>query len=702
VLGQLNTIGGYEELESHAILPIQGLSVALTEELAVFAEPTSPGMRLTLVRVVPSRLQVLDSVFTYASMVQSGSTNIWSPSLGTHFVKLSSSRVAVVTTRHDIEIYDVVGDKLVFRGYRYLLEDGIGDAFVDDAQGQGNLLWVMTPMKLTGYEVGPEGAVSPRAQLSVADSSKAFAMAEDTKTLYVGGQGGVFRIDVTDPLHPVTDAVPVVPKVNSRRAYHLEARDGYLVLQEEVFFGTPGDVRVFRIANWKEVASFPSSSTLEPLFTAPTGAAFVDGGLLIQRIRYDEASKPKELVAELYALDDNGAVLKDEWRYRDLKAVDNGDQWQPLSPVAAGRLAIVGPTRRILWTDGGKISELKGSLQGTLDRVLPAGAGKLLAYGSESTHLIDVSNPSLPTVVAGGLLSPSDSSLIRIGLSRDGDALPVLLNVTPASINTLDGRWRLGSGRVTQFDSSDTVGSKAVGSFVIPGGTTQTVADGLLFQLRDANDGGWVLKTFALPRSAQQGIVLSPIDTQSLVGTGSLTSGGTMAVDMAARGLVLASSDVVQSTTVVDWFTWADGRWSLVGNVHVPITSNCKLTLRGNVAVIAGGSSTGDIVSRLENVAGEVRVQRTRELPYSGPVAFAGRILGLDGTRAYVAMKESDTTMNSYKIAVHGLALDTLETLDRYPLPEIPGSMTVVDDRLVFGARTSLTIANPGCELSQP
>jgi hypothetical protein len=58
--------------------------------------------------------------------------------------------------------------------------------------------------------------------------------------------------------------------------------------------------------------------------------------------------------------------------------------------------------------------------------------------------------------------------------------------------------------------------------------------------------------------------------------------------------------------------------------------------------------------------------------------------------------------MNGTKVAVHALALDTLETVARYELPEIPGSMIAVDDHLVFGARTSLTIASPGCVASHP
>ena len=702
VLGELSTIGGYEELESHAILPIQGLSVALTENLAVFAEPRAPGMRLALVRVGPSNLQVLDSVFTYASLVQSNNMGLWSPSSGTHFVRLSSTRIAVITTRHDIEIYDAVGDKLVFRAYRYLLEDAIGDAFVFDAKGRGDSLWVMTPMQLTGYGVDPDGVISTRTQFSVMDSAARFAIGDDANSLYVGGQGGIYRIDVSDPLHPVTATSPAIPGVTSRRTYHLAVRNGYLLLHEEVVFGTPGDVRVFRVADWKEVATIPSSSLLEPSFTAPTGATFVNDGLLMQRIHYDGDGKPSELTAELYSLDDTGAVLTDQWKYRDLAALGNTDQWQPLAPVAAGRLAIIGPTRRLLWTAGGKISELKGSQQGSLDQVLPGSAGRVFAYGSESTHLIDISNPRVPAVIAGGLLAPGESSLIRIAVPRNETDSPSLLNATPASLGTLDGRWRLGNGRVTQFESSDTIAPRVAGYFSLPGGTFQTVSQGLVFQLTGESDGTWLLKTFDLPRSGQQGALLSPIETQTLVGRASATPNARIAADASAHALVIASADMAKSTTVVDWFTRNDGHWVLAGSVQVPARDDCQVAVRGDIAVVVGRGGTGDSVSLVEVASGTVQVRRTRELPSLDGLTFAGAVLGLDGARVFVAMRETDAPMNSYHIVVHSLDLATLETVDRYQLPEIPGSMTVADDHLVFGARTSLTIANPGCSATQP
>lgn len=701
VLGSLDTFGGFEELDTNGSMPSQGLATMLTESLAVFAEPRDPGTLLHLVEIESTDVKLLDSVLTYGTIRYVSGLNHWSPYLATHLVALSGSRVALVASGHDIEIYDVVDSRLVLQAYRYLSQDSV--SIVGDAAGLGNRLWLLGTSQLHGFDIASNGTITPLGEaFSPLTTQDQIALSEDKATLYAGGQGGIVRIDVTDPLSPLIDTSPVIARVTERRPYQLEAVGKYLLLQEEVFLGTPGDVRLFRTSDWQEVARFPSSSVTDSAYTAPTGATFVDGGLLLQRIQNANA-RPSKLVAELYTLDDQGVHLKDQFVYRDLAAIDNRLLWQPLPPVARGTTVIVGPTRRVLTTRGGVIKELKGLAQGSPMRVISAGPGQVLAFSSESTHYVDISDPHAPRIRAGGLLGQDATNLIRMSLPNTSRDEVSLLDVE-SRFWDLHSRWQRSGGKVSQFTLKGDSAPEAVGNFTLPGGDAHAASGDLLLRVTAVENGTWQLDTFELPRVPRQGETLLPSETQTLAAsTGAVT--GTMVkvfADVASQNLILITKPL-SGPTILDWFTRDSGAWKMTGTVAYPEGVRRDVTLRGNTAVVAGPESDfggeGERIDVVRREAGQIHVHAMRELAPSDLLTDA-QLLDIDGDKVYVTMSERSADNSVSKVVISALSLDTLDTVATYDTPQFPSSMTVVDGHLVFGAKTHLLVADPECDFS--
>ena len=691
LLGELRSFGSYDE-ESSRLVPFQGLSLALSEHSLVFAEQHESGLTLNLVTADQGKLSLADRSFSYGRL-SSADTGLWSDAPDVLLLALSDTRFALVSSKFAIEVYDVDADRLVFLDYLYLPTD----TALTRGVGRGGRLWLASSGTLYGYDIAAsDGAVTPLATVKFPGAIDAVALSEDMHTLYVGSQRGVTVVDVSDPLAPVVGSAPVITEQREHRPYKLEARGGYLLLQDEILYGSAGDFRIFRSSDFGLVASFEATSLLEADYSAPTGGTLLGDQLLLQRIRFVD-SKPAGLSAELYSLGDAGATLEDSWTYRDLARMGNRRDWQPPPPVSAGRVAILGPTRRVVFAEHNELSEWRGIAQGELDRVLPGAPGHALILGSESSHALDLTDPTQPRFESGGLLEPGATSLRKVSLPTDHSAWPTSLNVNESFSGNPGADVEF-----TQFTSDGSHPLAPSSSFRAPLGNQQVVSNGLLFTLDAGADEALTLRTFALPRTkANPSRTLTALSSVVLPGVAASSARSfQIAVDAQAHHLAVYLSGDAPS---LQWFSRTGREWAFAGSVPLPNGSDPSLLVRGRRALvvtpilgIGGEGSQIDLVG-LDD-AGHLTVQASRHL--LSEEAYAQRAPGFDGEQAYVSSLVADPTYGVPAPQVQALALNDLHTLATYAVSRLPSSMATVNSVLVFGARDAVFTVTPACGTS--
>lgn len=668
----------------------QGLSAVLSDTRVVFAEPLADGLAIRLVGVFGDELRLLSEV-TSQSLLQTNLAGlIGDEMLQTQLVPLTDSRFALFAAGVRLELFDVVADQIVPSSSLKLQSDPRLDGVV----GFGDLLYACND-RLETFDVS--AGVTPKriAALDIPYFCTDVALSSDRTQLYVATTRNVRVLSLQDPRKPVL----LDDTIRAGHYYtNVAASQGHLALLEDVFLQVTGDAMVLDAASAKELRVFPSVDGT----SIPLSIGFVNGSLQLVSQRF--SGQQREIVAESYDLGVNGPQKLAERSLRAYTAMENdGLQGFDATTRAGSALSVVFPTRQVLRSTQGALSELRGSQQGNLSRVVSAGPGQVAAYGSSSTHLIDISNPLQPHISSGGLTT-SPTGALWLQLSHSSSA-PQLLNVpTPYDPVPI----KAGSATVAQFSQDAAVSANGapqlVGTFQIASGRAQrSVASGLLFEL-SLDPSNPTLRTTDLPRAPTTGKLVAPFESQQL--TLPQTLSRAFAVDATARALVLAHVDKADPTHVnLDWLERAasTASWHATATLSLPAVASgsafvASVFVQQDVAIVVSGDDRR--VDIVERTAGGLSARAFRD--FQAEMATSpfvdrtiGNVLGVDGDTLYLRTVVREDAWQRARVLA--LRLSDLTTLAEYSLPQHPTSMTTDDGYLIFGMPSHVTVASPAC-----
>jgi hypothetical protein len=678
----------------------RGLSLALNEELLVFTERGprrgyGVGLELVLVRKVGGELEIVDRVPTSFSYVKDVSAGFFPTHFGTHLVGLNDQRFALVgqgdESSTDLEIYDVDLSGLSLTAERDFLFDGVGS--VRDAEGHDDRLWLLdNSSNIIAYDIEPDGETTWLARFSTIASASAFAASEDNQVLYVGSQHGTFRVDVSDLANPIIDESPVVPEGKQQRPFQVTLQGELLFIQSEGLF-TINDARLYGGPDWELLRSFPSTTAVD----SPLGGAFTKDGLLLQRLLYED-SEPSELRAELYSLDGGEVTLSDSFTYADLRALEieeTDTTLVPYSPTAQGSLAILGPSRRVVSTEGGLITELRGALRGGFDSVHAADASSVLAFGRESGHRVAF-EPTGPSLVAGGLFPPGTSAPHRLVFSEleSSESLPVPWLIGPL-------HQRQSRGRLAWLEAAAQEAPEPNGFFelpdAVPGYVWQASTERLLFRLeRSLEDSSGTLRVYALPATPGALSAVEALEPLLLPAEGNAYLSG-FAVEPRGGAFVIARADTSAEQILLAWYE-RDGDGyepssSFTLSSHEGLD---ELLVRGEKLVLLHDNKQQLTLLRHDESGFHEVTTRKLETKSGGSFSFR-TLLGVEGDRLYLTNGQEDDVEPGILPVVDAFSLTDLTGVASYVAPQEMTSFTANGEILIFAGPSALMTASAQC-----
>lgn len=669
-----------------------GLSLALDEDMLVFSEPGGTGkVDLVLVEADDSGLHRLDAVPTEFGVIQSAG-GIWPNVLGSHLVRLSASRFALVSATSGIAIYDVADGALTLAAERDVrVEDGLDAGLFWDVKSQGTRLWILAaPFGLHAYEIAPDGSPSWLTEVDVPNLTSAFAVSVDGQTVYAGGQRGTFRIDVSDLTQPVVEDPPVLAPETESRPRQMTLHEDYLFIQSDKAWGAIGEARLYRVPSLDVVMEFPSTLEVD----SPLGAAFTEDGLLLQRLLY-ENYEPSTLQAELYDLSAGTPDLVGSMLYADLAALEDHRPYRGFPPTAHGSLAVLNPLRRVVSTHDETLTEVNGALQGTFNELRTLEDGSILAASPLSSHRVALHDGE-PQLVAGGMFQPGTSSLYRLAFPDLGGAsprAPFLLGPTGA---------RESSGRLSWLETAPDQPARPGGSFELPGPSSagnayQLASEGLLFRMEQLEDAAPTVRVFSLPRAAED---LTTMESLPPFEVSAIQYSNTFAVAKNARSFVLEGEATETDHRAIHWYQWTGERFELAAS-HIEsfpgANTPAHAILHGNSLVTL---SSDDVSLHLfQRDDSTLNLAATRDLESEqDPTVQYYEFLGIEGERLYVSAMIGRGTKAQYGVDV--LSTEDLSFIARYPTRQRVTSFAHSGEHLVMGSQNTLFAATPQCEMA--
>jgi hypothetical protein len=677
-----------------------GLSLALSDELLVFTERAEKrgygvGLELVLVRNVGGTLEPVSRVPTSFAFVPDVSRGFWPNHHGLHLVRLNAHRFALLgrgddgLSRTSLEIYDVDNAGISLVAERDLGGDGV--SVVWDAEGHEDRLWLLSSQNMSAYDIAADGVVTWRARFST--DASAFAASEDHQLLYVGGQRGTFRVDVSDLSNPVVDAAPVIAESKEQRPYQVTLHQNRLLVQSEGLF-TIGDARLYSVPDMTLLRRFPSTTAVD----SPLGAAFTKDGLLLQRLGYED-TEPSELRAELYSLGSGDVTLSDTFTYADLSALELEDAdttLVPFWPSAEGSLAVLGPSRRVVSTSAGKIAALTGPLQGGFDSVRPAGPGSVVALGRESAHRISL-DPKGPSVVDGGPLVPGTGAPLRL-LFLEPEASPSSTSSLPLFLNP--GGQAESSGRLAWLSAAEAKAPQARGFIDLRSAVRsyawQVATERLLFRLEPSlKDSSGLVRVYALPASAaaRSFEALEPV---VLPADGNSYFSG-LAVEPTGGAFVIARAVDGSTQVQLKRYQREGDTYRLTTQFTFPCQSVLDdLLIHGQTLALLYDEKQ-QLLLLNHDASGFHEVASKRLETKGGGTITSRALLGAEGGRLYLSNGYDDEVKPGILTTVDVLSLTDLSYLARYVTPQEMTSFTANAETLVFAGPSALVTATAQC-----
>lgn len=679
----------------------RGLALSLSDELLVFTERGERrgygvGLELVLVRSVAGKLEPLARVPTSFSNIENLASGVFPSHYGLHLVRMNEHRFALVgrdrgsASGAELEIFDADASGLSLVGERQLFGDGITTVW--DAEGHGDRLWLLSPTgPMSAYEIAADGAVTRLAGFPTFASASAFAASEDHRLLYVGTQGGTFRVDVSDLAHPVADPSPVIPEDSESQPYQMTLQGDVLFIQSEGLWATIRDARLYGGPNLALMRRFPST----PAVDSPLGAAFTQDGLLLQRMLYQD-NKPSELRAELYSLAGGAVTLSDSLTYADLGALEfeatEDADLVPYFPTANGSRAVLGPSRRVVSTDAGHLTELNGPLQGGFDSVRPAGPSSVIALGRESAHRVSLGLNG-PVLERGGLLAPATSAPQRLVL-LEPEASRFPLFASPPVVGKSNGRlaWlEAATGEAPSSRGFVDLRHAAAASSALWGATTR-----LLFRLEPSlKDSSGTLRVYPLAARGMKTVdeAIPPLELPA-EGDAYLAL---LAVEPNGDVFIVARAKADGTQIRLARYERAANGYELTSTFVLPCQEGLDGALmRGDMLTLLYDNKQRLALLRHDEFA--FNQVATRHLETKGGGSIASRLLlGIEGNRLYLSNGYDDDVQPGILAGIDAFHLPDLATVAHYLTPQEMTSFTANGETLVFGGPSALMTATAEC-----
>ena len=672
VVGRLPSFGHAPGLQTLVAFP--------REDRALFARAG----RLTLVGLDGTQSKLLDDI-AMGPLVTADSVGsmVWVSRPRTFLIPVLEHHLAIASVDRGIDLFDLSGDKLT-PSERYGF--GVGLWPIIAATGSGSRLFACTSYEIQAWSIDST-TFNPRpgmkVELPAGHRCLGLALAPDGKTLYVATAGGLTLVDVS-----ATDgSLMFGPSAREgNMVVDVDARTGYVAVFE-VRQATSGfgDVILLSADTLEPVATF--AADLGPNGVVPVGFSLLDGDrMLLQTLGAETDGRALNNAAVLTL----GAAPAELSRRVMFHASASPFRLPSFHTVARGSYAATEPMHQLVRIDpvSGSISPLSSPQQGSFERVRAGGPSTVLAYGPGSVHRVDIADPTAPRVVAGGPVSPLDLEWLRLDVTDL--AAPAFLTISDSISGPV-------AGPLTTLLRMDDAGlPRVVGSIANDDAAGPWEAAGSsIFQLSGTGTADLRLRRFPTSSitstSAQQlDPNLDQVLTTAFPAALDLRKASLFSFDVNSGDLVVVESRVNSSTS----------------GSETPILSafaaNGSTFERRFSQTLAAG-----IVTRIAMVKGRSVLlvnQRLRVVDRDGTarsvadtdstIAAIDDLLLLDEKKLVLAVSFS-VPARSKGVVI--LRTDDFSESARYVTSDSVTSFAEVGDSLVFGAKSSLSIATPAC-----
>lgn len=677
IVGQLKSFGYAPGLQTLVAFP--------SEQRAVFAQ----GRRLTLVGLDGEQASILDDIAMGPTVTADAiGAMVWVNRPRTFLIPMLDHHLAIVSVDRGIDLFDLSGDRLT-PTERYGFGAGLWQ--IKAATGRGSRLYTCTAHELEAWSVDAATNLITRASKIALPEQHAclgLSLSPDGSAVYAATDSGLVRIEIAAADGAMTVSTTLR---EGNLVADVDVNEDYVAIYEirNVTSGH-GDVVVLSAQSTEVVTTV--SADLRPGGISPTGFSLIDGKrLLVQLSSADPTTDSYRSNAVTLQLHSDGSATELH-RVVTFDAHQSPYRNPSFHTVAKGTRAVLEPMHQLarIEPSSGVMTTIAAPNQGSFERVRAASDHTLHLYGPGSRHRVDVSDPTAPRLVSGGLVSPLTFEWLRFDITD------------PAStaVLSVDSSSKI---QETPFASVMRIGSSGLaelfGSILNdPVSSTWYATGPNLYALDASGTHDFRLRRFAagaiVQASAQQ---LTPNLDQSLATLADAT--------LDSRGRALLGVDAVT----------------------------------GDVAILEQRSSSTD--SRIEAVASMFspqgddfarRFSKSLGLGFPASVAIAnGRVAAIvsgalvlcdrDGNMNHVTFNEGNSfeVKNILDLGERALVLgvawgaptssagvmilrpDDLSEVARYTTSEDVTSYAEIDNHVVFGMPSTIAIATTTCESTQ-
>lgn len=410
IVGQLRSYGYAPGLQTLVAFP--------SEQRAVFAQ----GRRLTLVGLDSDQATILHDIAMGPTVTADAiGAMVWVNRPRTFLIPMLDHHLAIASVDRGIDLFDLSGDRLT-PTERYGFGAGLWQ--IKAATGRGSRLYACTAHELEAWSVDAATNLLTRTSKLALPEQHAclgLSLSPDGAALYAATDSGLVRVGIS----PTDGAMALAPSIarEGNLVADVDVNEDYVAIYEirNVTSGH-GDVVVLSAQSSEVVATI--SADLRPGGISPTGFSLIDGKrLLVQLSSADPTSDSYRSNAVTLQLHSDRSPTELH-RIVTFDAHQSPYRDPSFHTVAKGTRAVLEPMHQLVRIDpsSGVMTTIAAPNQGSFERVRAANDHTLHVYGPGSTHRVDVSDPTAPRLVSGGLVSPLTLEWLRFDVTAPTSA----------------------------------------------------------------------------------------------------------------------------------------------------------------------------------------------------------------------------------------------------------------------------------------
>jgi hypothetical protein len=335
--------------------------------------------------------------------------------------------------------------------------------------------------------------------------------------------------------------------------------------------------------------------------------------------------------------------------------------------------------------DSASIKLLSALEQGSFESVRAAGPDSVEVHSPISMHRVDLTNPAIPRIEKGGLLSQVNAEWSRLYVSERASFVTIAdaqRKVTGA-VTTL--YWPSAEASLPVIEGS-IANADAKGEWIAAGNHT--------YQLTPVGVKDFQLKRFAVSSFSRQEKQTLKVDWERTLSTQApdelnQRKGSSFSVDESTGALLIlekrSGTDARSQRSVVSWFSATPDGYKPAFALPSEAAGDVGVHLVAGKGVIAFMSSV--------YVVDESGAKRATFALDSSTVSL-DRLLAANANFVYLAATFKGTPRTKGVIV---LRAKDLSEVARYPTPEPVLSVAEVGEHLVFGMKSTLVTASPAC-----